>query len=137
MTAALFIGYGLEAAQVHPGVFHRLRHFAEPRADAHRFDDQLLDLVLEQALAIAGARLRRLRHHGSHARLRHQPALLDQVLNDLVRGVWMDLEVEREGAYGGEGFPGLQLAGQDGFDGGEADLVEDRLAGIELELEWD
>ena len=42
---------------------------------------------------------------------------------------------ERERAHGREGFAGLQLAGQDGLDGGEADLVEDGLARRELDLE--
>src|SRR5688500_7765060 len=68
----------LESAQVGPGVFHRPLDFIETRAHAHRFHDELLDLVLEQTLSIAGTRLRRLRDHRAHAGLRGQPAFLDQ-----------------------------------------------------------
>ena len=64
-------------------------------------------------------------------------AFLDQVLNDLVGGVRVDLQIQRESAHGGKGFTGLHFPRQDRFDGREANLVEDRLARDQLELERD
>src|SRR5690349_8207309 len=55
----------LQAPKVAPRIGDRLLDFVEARAHAHGFHHQLLDLVLEQPLAISRARLGRLRHHGS------------------------------------------------------------------------
>src|SRR5262245_18105311 len=41
----------LEPVQVRPGVFHRLLHFVQARADAHGFHHELFHFVFEQALS--------------------------------------------------------------------------------------
>src|SRR5689334_8687477 len=135
MTSGLLIRHGLQVAQLGPRVADRLLDLVEPGADAHGLDDQLLHFVFEQSLAIAGAGLRRRRDHGADARLRDQPALLDQVLHHLVGGVRMDLQVQRERAHGREGLAGLEISREDGLDGRKADLIENRRARLELHLE--
>jgi len=54
----------------------------QAHADAARFDDELVDLVLEQPLAVARASLGLLRNGGADAGAHLEPALLDQVLDD-------------------------------------------------------
>ena len=69
----------------------RLNDLWKPQADPPRLHYELLHLLLEKPPAVAGARLRDLGDHGANARVHFKPALVDQVLNYLVRGVWMDL----------------------------------------------
>src|SRR5262245_46184587 len=55
---SMIIGYHLQGLQFTPLFFDGHEHVRQGRADAHRFDDELLDVVAQQAFAIAGARLR-------------------------------------------------------------------------------
>ena len=97
---------------------------------------QLLDVILQQPLPVAGACFRRLGHHCADAGTRFQPSFLDQVLNHLVRGVGVDLQVRRQVAHRRKRLSGSQRTAQDGTRGGEHDLVEDRFTGYQDQLEW-
>ena len=48
-------------------------------ADTHGFDDELLDLLLQQAFALAGARLGPFGYDRANAGMNFQPALLNEV----------------------------------------------------------
>src|SRR6185295_1012624 len=88
---SMIIRHHFQAAQIRPGLLHRLLHVVEARTDSHGLDHQLFDFVLEQAPAVTRARLGLRRDHRADAMLRQEPALLDQVLHHLVGGVGMDL----------------------------------------------
>ena len=103
--------------------------------DAQGFDDQLLDFVLQQPLAVAGAGRRPRGHDRADAGLHLEPAFLNQMLNDLVRRVGMDLQLGRERADRGKGLAGLKLAADKRLGRGEDDLVEDGLPGPKREPE--
>ena len=66
--------------------------------EAHplRFHHKLFHFLLQQPLAVAGARRRQFRHDGSDPGPSFEPAFLNQVLDHFVRGIGMDLELGRQ-----------------------------------------
>src|SRR5688572_29228947 len=88
----------MTASHGFPCVADCLDDFVEVRADTSRFDDQLLDLVLQQPTAVAGTRLWWLGDHRPDPRTDVEPAFLNQVLHHLVGSVGVNLEIRREGA---------------------------------------
>src|SRR5687767_7379576 len=119
-----------------PRVGDRLDDLVETRADAPGFDDQLLDLVLQQPPTVAGTRLRRFGHHRTDSRAYVEPPFLDQVLHHLVSRVGMDLEVRRKRPDRRKVLTRPQDTTQHCARCGKDDLVEDRPAGNERQSEW-
>lgn len=99
------------------------------------FDDELLDFVAQQASTFAGASVRGRCHDRAEPRPCFEPALGDQMLNDLVRRVRMNFEVGRERAHRGECLSRLEFAADERLDRCKHDLIEDRLSGLQLESE--
>ena len=81
----------MTASHGFPCVADCLHDFVEVGAHARGFDDQLLDLVLQQPPSVAGTRLRWLGDHGADPRTHVQPAFLNQVLHHLVGRVGVNL----------------------------------------------
>ena len=133
----MIIANHLECLQFAPLLLDGVNHFPERNAYAHGFHHQFFHIFAEQALAVAGAWPGRLCHQRADTGLDHQPAFLHQILHHLVCGIGMDLEVDCESPHRGEGFTRLQFAREDGAGGGVAHLLENGLAGIELDLELD
>src|SRR5262245_61961836 len=82
---SMVIADGLQGLSAFPVRFDRAQHVVEARSDAPRFDDEPIDLVFQEPLAIAGPRFREIRDRSADAGPHLQPTLLDQMLDDLVR----------------------------------------------------
>ena len=105
--------------------FNGVEDVLELHADAKRFHDELLDFVQQQPLPIAGAGRRARGDDGADSRLHFEPALLNQVLYDLVRRVGVDFQFGRERANGRKGLTRLKLTADKRLGRGKDDLVED------------
>lgn len=99
------------------------------KTDAFRFHDQLIDLIVQQAFLIAGAGARQFGHDGSDSGPDLEIPLVNQMLDDFMRGIGVNFEIGGERANGRKGLPGLKLAADKGFGGGEDHLIENGLAG--------
>src|SRR5258708_5440183 len=73
------------------------------------------------------------REYCADAGMGFEQAFGDEVGDDLVGGVGVDLEFFAEGADGGEGVSGAELAGDHGLLGGVDDLLEEG----DAYAEWD
>jgi len=65
-----------------PSGFESLDDLVEPGADTLGLDDELLDLLLQEPLLVAGPRWRRLRNDGADPRPDFEQTFLNQVLDD-------------------------------------------------------
>src|ERR1700730_10206091 len=91
--------------------------------------------MLQQPLAVPGAGRRARRDNGANPWLHVEPPFLNQVLNDLVCGVGVDLQLGRERANRRERLTGLKLAADECLCRGKDHLVEDGLSGAKCESE--
>ena len=94
-------------------------------ANALRFHDQSLDLLLQQPLTISRTCRGSLSDHGPDARSHLEPALMNEVLYDLVSSVGMNLEVSRQSSYRRECLAALELSAQESLLRREHDLIKD------------
>ena len=109
-----------------------VHHIREVQSQALGFHHQLLQLLLQQPLLVTGTGLRRLGHHGADTRMNLKPPLLNEMLDDPVRGVVVDLQIGRQGPDGRKGLARPVIAADESLHRGEDDLIEDGLAGLEL-----
>jgi hypothetical protein len=112
-------------------------HLFAVDAEALGFDDEFFDLVAEELGALLAGRVGQRGDDGADAGAGFEQPLGDEVGDDLVRGVGVDLELLGQGADGGEGIAGAQLAGDHRLLGGVDDLLEERDAGAELDAKRD
>lgn len=103
--------------------------------DALGFDGELLHFALQQVLALACTRLGDRRNDGPYAGPHLEPAALNQVLDNFVRGVGMNLELGGEESHRRKRLAGTQFAADGGFLGGENKLVKDGFTRPEREME--
>jgi len=100
-----------------------------------RLDDQLLDFVLQQPLAVPSAGVRARRDDSANPRLHLEPPLVNEVLNDLMCGVGVDLQLRRQCADRRKGLTWLKLATDERLRRGKYHLVEDGLSRLKGESE--
>jgi hypothetical protein len=104
-------------------------------ANAKRFDDQLLNFVLQQPLAVPSAGIRARRDNSANPRLHVEPSFMNEILNDLMCGVGVDLQLGRQCADRRKGLTWLKLATDERLRRGKHHLVEDGLSGLKGESE--
>ena len=98
-------------------------------------DDQLLNLVLQQTLAVPSAGVRACRDNRADPRLHVEPPLVNEVLNDLMCGVGVDFQLGRQCADRRKGLTWLKLATDERLRRGKYHLVEDGLSRLKGESE--
>jgi hypothetical protein len=106
-------------------------------AEALGFDDELFYLLAEELGALFAAGVGEGRNYSADAGMGFEQTFGDEMGDDLMGGVWVDLEVFAEGADGGEWISGAELAGDHGLLGGVDDLLEERDAYAECDAEGD
>jgi hypothetical protein len=111
----------------------RRDHILKVHPDPPRLHDQLFDFLLQQALAVASARPGGYGDDRADARMHFQPALLNQVLNDLMSRVGVDFQVGRQRTDRWERLTRLVFTTQECLLRGEQQLLDDRLAGTKRE----
>jgi hypothetical protein len=116
-------------------VFNRLNNVVDIKFQAFRFHDELLDLALQKALAVARPRLWNLGDYRSNPRKGFEPAFLDQVLDDSVRCIRMNFELGRERPDRGKCLARMKFAADEGLFRGKYKLVENGFAGVQVETE--
>lgn len=115
--------------------FDSLNYFAEFQSDALGFDGKLIHFAPKELFTFAGPRVGNCGDDGSDAGTRFQPLLLNQMLNNFVRGVGMNFKLRGEQPDGREVLAGTQFAADDGFLRGENQLVENGFAGLKRAVE--
>jgi hypothetical protein len=104
-------------------------------AETLGFDDELLDLAAEELGALFAGGVGTGGDDVADAGASFEEAVADQLRDDLVGGVGINLELAAEGANGGKGVAGKELAGDHRLLRGVDDLLEERDAGPELDTE--
>jgi hypothetical protein len=116
--------------------FDGIYDFGHFQTDPLCLYDELFHLMKQNAFAFSGAGARKVGYHGAYAGARFEKARLDEVLDHFVSRVGVYLQIGGEAAHRGKGLSGLKLSADESLDRGVDHLIEDRLAGAELEPEW-
>ena len=103
---SIVIADGLQALGAFPAGFDGRDDFVQARAHASRLDDELIDLVLQQPLAVAGPRLGPGCDQRADAGPHLEPALLDQVLDTLCAVLGWIFRSAASVRTDGNGWPG-------------------------------
>ena len=112
--------------------FNEVFHF---KSHAFGLHDELFDIPLKQPLPVRSRSSGRFRDGGSHSRTRLEPSLLNEVLNDTMRGVGVDLELGCKRSDGWKGLSWSEFAADECFLRGVYNLIEDGFAGTQDEAE--
>ena len=104
-------------------------------AETFRFDNKLFDFVLEEVGFLVFCRGRAIGNNRSGALTDFQQARIDEAGYDLVRGVRIDFEFAAEDADRRKIVTRTESATHDGFGGSVDDLLVQRRARSELDVE--
>ncbi len=80
---------------------------------------------MKQALPVAAAGCGQFGNDCTQTGPSLEKTFFDEVLNHLLSGVGMNLEIRRERSHRGEGLAGLKFTADKCFRGGENNLIED------------
>lgn len=127
--------YLLRRAEFGPFVFDCADDILKVCPHPARLHHELTDLFVQKAFAVTGARFREFGNHRTHARAHFEKAFLDEVLNNLVRGVGVNFQIRRERADRGKRLARKEFTADERFGGGEDNLIEDGLAGSKSDLQ--
>jgi hypothetical protein len=101
------------------------------------FDNELFKFVLEEIGFFGFGGGRALGDHGNGAWANFEQTGVDETGYDFVGGIGVDFEFPAERADGGKFVAGAELARDNGFGGGVDDLLVEREARGEVDVERD
>lgn len=105
-------------------------------ADAPRREHQSLQVRSQQIAPLLCVGPGSVSDHGADARTGFQPFLREQMLDDLVRGIRVNLKIGGDRANRGERLADGVLAAQYRRNGRQHDLIENRDAAPEIEIKY-
>ncbi len=117
----------MRVTKLSPFVLHRAYHTLAARTHAPGLHHKLPDFVMQQPLLIATTRLRHLRHNRPDPRTHLQKPFLNQVLDDLMRGIGMNLQLGGQRPHRGKRLSRQEFTADERLGRGEYHLIEDRL----------
>lgn len=100
-----------------------LNHIVEFQAQLLGFDNEFLQLALQQGGTVSGTGFSDHRDHSSDADSHFKHSLCYQLADDFVRGVWIDLKLLTQRANGWEGVSRSYCAGDNRPFGGINNLL--------------
>ena len=116
-------------------LFHGRLHVAQVDTKAFGFDDEFFEVLLEEFSFFGLCRGGRRGDYGDGSGAEFEETGVGKAGDDFVGGVGIDFQVFAESPNGGKFVAGTQLTGDDGFGGGVDDLLVNRPAGFEVDME--
>jgi hypothetical protein len=121
--------------ELRPLILNGVEQPLKVKLHSYRLDDELFHLFLKEPLLVSATGLWSFGNHSADTLVDFEPALLNEVLNRLVRGVRVDFESGCQGSNRGKRLSGLELAADESFFSGENHLIDDGFTWLELETE--